>query len=67
MDLGKLIYLLTNKIPSDYIDCYISSTEIPQYRLPYEVVDFEIELMKDLGVKIETGRPLSLDGITVTV
>lgn len=29
-----------------------SSSEIPQYRLPYEVVDFEIELMRDLGVKV---------------
>ncbi len=29
-----------------------SSSEIPQYRLPYEVVNFEIQLMKDLGVKV---------------
>ena len=29
-----------------------SASEIPQFRLPYEVVDFEIELMKDLGVKV---------------
>ncbi len=29
-----------------------SSSEIPQFRLPYEVVDFELELMKDLGVKV---------------
>lgn len=44
-----------------------SSAEIPQYRLPYEVVDFEIELMKDLGVKIERGRSLSLGDITLQV
>ncbi|XP_046440788.1 dihydropyrimidine dehydrogenase [NADP(+)]-like isoform X2 [Daphnia pulex] len=43
----------------------LSSSEIPQYRLPYEVVDFEIELMKDLGVKIERGRSLSLADITL--
>jgi dihydropyrimidine dehydrogenase (NADP+) len=36
-----------------------SSSEIPQFRLPYNVVEFEIELMKDLGVKVETGRALS--------
>ncbi len=29
-----------------------SSSEIPQFRLPYEVVQFEINLMKDLGVKV---------------
>jgi len=43
----------------------LSSGEIPQYRLPYEVVDFEIELMKDLGVTIETGRALSIKDITL--
>ena len=30
----------------------LSSSEIPQYRLPYDVVSFEVELMKDLGVKV---------------
>lgn len=44
-----------------------SSSEIPQYRLPYEVVDFEIELMKDLGVKIVQGRSLSVKDITLQV
>ena len=36
-----------------YINCFInSSSEIPQYRLPYDAVNFEVELMKDLGVKV---------------
>ncbi|KAK3092130.1 hypothetical protein FSP39_025414, partial [Pinctada imbricata] len=43
----------------------LSSSEIPQYRLPYSVVDFEVELMKDLGVKIEHGRALSSKDLTV--
>ena len=30
----------------------VSSSEIPQYRLPFDVVSFEVELMKDLGVKV---------------
>ncbi|VDK59991.1 unnamed protein product [Anisakis simplex] len=30
----------------------LSSSEIPQYRLPYNVVDFEIQLAKDIGVKV---------------
>lgn len=29
-----------------------SSSEIPQFRLPFDVVNFEVELMKDLGVKV---------------
>lgn len=29
-----------------------SSTEIPQFRLPYDVVQFEVDLMRDLGVKV---------------
>lgn len=43
----------------------LSSSEIPQYRLPYDVVDFEISLVKDLGVKFETGRSLSVKDITI--
>lgn len=43
----------------------LSSSEIPQYRLPYEVVDFEINMVKDLGVKIETGRSLSMGDVSV--
>lgn len=27
-------------------------SEIPQFRLPYDVVNFEAKLMKDLGVKV---------------
>lgn len=44
---------------------YCSSAEIPQYRLPFDVVDFEINLVRDLGVKIITGRSLSTNDITV--
>lgn len=43
----------------------LSSSEIPQYRLPFDVVDFEINLVKDLGVKFETGRSLSTKDITI--
>lgn len=39
----------------------LSSNEIPQYRLPYDVVDFEVALMKDLGVKIEYNKQLGRD------
>ncbi|KAE9548824.1 hypothetical protein FO519_007960 [Halicephalobus sp. NKZ332] len=43
----------------------LSSSEIPQFRLPYNVVDFEIQLARDVGVKIETGRSLHKDDITL--
>jgi len=44
-------------LPS-FSSCFIfpllifSSTEIPQFRLPYDVVQFEVDLMRDLGVKV---------------
>ena len=37
-----------------------SSSEIPQYRLPYDVVSFEVELMKDLGVQASSVSPPSV-------
>ncbi|KAJ8931236.1 hypothetical protein NQ314_015880, partial [Rhamnusium bicolor] len=43
----------------------LSATEIPQYRLPISIVNFEIGLVQDLGVKIETGRSLSVKDLTV--
>lgn len=43
----------------------LSSSEIPQYRLPYEVVNFEVDLVKDLGVKIELNRSLSEKDLTI--
>lgn len=49
-------------------NCFFSSSsEIPQFRLPLNVVDFEVNLMKDLGVKVHTGRSLSKNDITVEV
>ncbi|GFN98592.1 dihydropyrimidine dehydrogenase [NADP(+)]-like [Plakobranchus ocellatus] len=43
----------------------LSSSEIPQYRLPFNVVDFEVEQMKDLGVKVVTGRSLDANDLTI--
>lgn len=44
-----------------------SASEIPQYRLPFDVVQFEVDLVKNLGVKFVTGRKLSTKDITVEV
>ena len=30
----------------------LNTSELPSYRLPYDVINFEIDLMKDLGVKV---------------
>jgi dihydropyrimidine dehydrogenase (NADP+) len=43
----------------------LSSSEIPQFRLPYNVVDFEIQLAKDVGVKIVTGKSLHKNDLTL--
>lgn len=43
----------------------LSSSEIPEFRLPIDVVNFEIDLVRDLGVKFETGRSLSKNDLTV--
>ncbi|XP_010283918.1 PREDICTED: dihydropyrimidine dehydrogenase [NADP(+)]-like, partial [Phaethon lepturus] len=43
----------------------LSTSEIPQFRLPYDVVNFEAELMKDLGVKIIFNKGLAMDGMTL--
>lgn len=45
----------------------LSSSEIPQFRLPFNVVKFEIDLMTDLGVKIETGKKLSTEAGCLTL
>ncbi|XP_012922656.1 dihydropyrimidine dehydrogenase [NADP(+)] isoform X3 [Heterocephalus glaber] len=44
----------------------LSTSEIPQFRLPYDVVNFEIELMKDLGIKINCGNSLSVHEMTLS-
>lgn len=37
----------------------LSLTEIPQYRLPFDAVDFEIQFMQDLGVQVHYNCKLS--------
>ncbi|CAF3272577.1 unnamed protein product [Rotaria socialis] len=65
--LGRLGYSdLTIFEKQDFLGG-LSSSEIPQYRLPFDTVNFEIELMKDLGVKIIPNKPLTTenDGLTI--
>ena len=43
----------------------LSSSEIPQYRLPFDVVSYEVQLMQDIGVKIEFNQPLGGNSLTL--
>ena len=43
----------------------LSSSEIPEFRLPLEVVTYEVELMRDLGVRVERGRCLGENGFSL--
>lgn len=63
--LGRLGY--TNLTIYEKEEYYggLNTSELPAYRLPYDVVNFEIDLMKDLGVKIETGRSLHTSDLTL--
>lgn len=63
--LGRLGYQNITIFEKEKFHGGLSSTEIPQYRLPFDVVDFEVELMKDLGVKVEYGKKLGDNGFTL--
>ncbi|XP_071050404.1 dihydropyrimidine dehydrogenase [NADP(+)] [Onthophagus taurus] len=63
--LGRLGYEnITIYEKNNYIGG-LSTSEIPQYRLPMNVINFEVKLVEDLGVKIETKRSLSTRDITI--
>lgn len=63
--LGRLGYNNITIYEKNHTLGGLSTWEIPQYRLPIDVVNFEINLVKDLGVKFETGRSLSTKDLTV--
>ncbi|RZC38026.1 dihydropyrimidine dehydrogenase [NADP(+)], partial [Asbolus verrucosus] len=63
--LGRLGYNDITIYEKEHFLGGLSTSEIPQYRLPISVVHFEIELVKDLGVKIETGKALSTKNMTL--
>ncbi|KAL7065158.1 hypothetical protein AAHC03_04392 [Spirometra sp. Aus1] len=45
----------------------LSTTEIPQFRLPGSAVNFELQMMKDLGVKVFTDHPFTTENHTNAV
>ena len=36
------------------------------YRLPYDVINFELDMLKDIGVKVENNRFLGLQDLTLS-
>ncbi|XP_030378168.1 dihydropyrimidine dehydrogenase [NADP(+)]-like [Scaptodrosophila lebanonensis] len=64
--LGRLGYKDITIYEKDEFSGGLSASEIPQFRLPIEVVRFEVELVKQLGVKFELGRQLRCGDLTVT-
>ncbi|XP_056632746.1 dihydropyrimidine dehydrogenase [NADP(+)] [Diorhabda sublineata] len=63
--LGRLGYQNITIYEKNDVLGGLSASEIPQYRLPINVVNFEINLVLDLGVKVETGRSLSSKDLTI--
>lgn len=64
--LARLGYSNINVFERNSFAGGLSLTEIPQFRLPYEAVDFEIQFMQDLGVRVHYNRPLSAKaGLTI--
>ena len=51
MHTAAIVSYQEESLQKCYVE-YFSSSEIPQFRLPYDVVSFEIDMMKDLGVKV---------------
>eukprot|EP00124_Ichthyophonus_hoferi_P001007 Ihof_evm2s45 gene=Ihof_evmTU2s45 len=59
--LGRMGYQnITILEKNEYIGG-LGTAEIPQFRLPYSVVAYEVQLMQDLGVKIVTNKELGRD------
>lgn len=64
--LGRLGYSNIHIFEQNPFAGGLSFTEIPQFRLPYDTVDFEIQFMQDLGPKVHYEAPLSARrGLTV--
>ncbi|KAG8555597.1 hypothetical protein GDO81_017754 [Engystomops pustulosus] len=63
--LARLGYSDITVFEKQHFSGGLSASEIPQFRLPYEVVSFEMELMKDLGVKVIEGKGLGMHGMNI--
>lgn len=59
--LGRLGYTNITIYEKNNYPGGLSSSEIPQYRLPYSTIQFELQLMLDLGVKVEYEKELGKD------
>lgn len=65
LEVTAIYYLTRFKVSLQKLYVNYSTSEIPQYRLPISLVNFEISLVQDLGVEIQTGRALSTRDLTI--
>lgn len=63
--LGRLGYRNVTIFEKEEFVGGLNTSELPAYRLPYDIVNFEMDLMKDLGVQVQTGRMLSTKDLTL--
>jgi len=63
--LGRLGYTNVTIFEKEEFVGGLSTSEIPQYRLPFSAVNFEVDLVKDLGVRFQHGRRLAKDDLTI--
>ena len=59
--LGRLGYTNIQIYEKNNYAGGLSSSEIPQYRLPFQAVQFELQLMLDLDIKVEYEKQLGRD------
>jgi len=64
--LGRLGYTDITVYEKEEAPGGLSTTEIPQYRLPFDAVLFETRLCKDLGVKFEYGKALGTSSLNLS-
>lgn len=59
--LGRLGYTDVTVFEKEEYVGGLSTSEIPGFRLPYSAVEVEVQQMKDLGVKVVTGKSVGKD------
>ncbi|XP_055341631.1 dihydropyrimidine dehydrogenase [NADP(+)]-like [Paramacrobiotus metropolitanus] len=63
--LARLGYSNITIFEKEKFPAGLSASEIPQFRLPFEAVSWEVKLMQDLGVKIKYGAGIGFDGLSI--
>ncbi len=62
--LGRLGYTDITIFEKEEFEGGLNTSELPAYRLPIDIVNFETDLMKDLGVKVKSIEFLLRNDVT---